>query len=193
MIEALKIIDTSLFLIINGLHNAFFDFIMYWASNKLIWILLYAFLLFLLYNHFKKQTIIIFLFAVALITCSDQLTSSLIKNIVERPRPSHNPALADSIHLVKDYEGGPYGFPSSHSSNSFALATFFVLLLMKHYRWIKFVMFPSILVAYSRIYLGVHYPSDVFCGMLIGILLGILYYKLLTPVNKIFIRKQEMN
>ncbi len=152
---------------------------MFWASNKFIWIGLYLFLLLLIYKHFKKHTIVIFLFALALITASDQLTSGLLKNMVQRPRPSHEPALAEKIHLVKDYHGGDYGFPSSHASNSFALAVFIFLILKERYNWLKFVLFSyAILVSYSRIYLGVHYPGDVLCGVLIGSLLGYFYFRI---------------
>ena len=166
-----------MFLFLNGKHNLFFDFIMYWSSNKYIWIALYVFLLFLLYKNHKNRTIIIFLLAISLITISDQITSGLIKNLVKRPRPSHEATLADSIHLVNDYRGGDYGFPSSHASNSFSIAVFIFLLLNKSYPWIKYVLFPyAILVSYSRIYLGVHYPGDVFFGMIIGALLGYLSF-----------------
>ncbi len=190
--QTIEAIDTYWFLFINGLHDEVLDFLMYWASDKFIWIGLYVFLLFLIYKHHKKRTVLIFLLAIALVTISDQLTSGIIKNMVKRPRPSHEAALVDKIHLVKDYHGGLYGFPSSHTSNSFALAVFIFLLLEKKYRWIKFVLFPyAILVSYSRIYLGVHYPLDVFCGMLIGCWLGIttyivwdFFYKRMVAVQK---------
>jgi undecaprenyl-diphosphatase len=183
--ETLKIIDTSLFLILNGMHNDFFDFIMYWASNKYIWIPLYLFVLFIVYKEYKKPAFIIFVVAIVLIIATDELTSAGIKNLVKRPRPSHEASIADSIHLVKDYHGGQYGFPSSHAANSFALSVFIFLLLRKRYPWIKFVMFHyAILVSYSRIYLGVHYPSDVLGGIIVGSILGIIFYELLKFINK---------
>jgi undecaprenyl-diphosphatase len=166
------------------MHNSFFDFIMYWASNKLIWIPLYIFILILIFREFKNQGFIILLFSIALIICSDQLTSGLIKNMVERPRPSHEAALADTIHLVKDYHGGKYGFPSSHASTSFAIAAFIFFLLRKRFSWIVFVLLPyAMLVSYSRIYLGVHYPGDVVCGMLTGIFLGYIFFKIFQRIK----------
>jgi undecaprenyl-diphosphatase len=83
------------------------------------------------------------------------------------------------VHLVDNYEGGKYGFPSSHASNSFALAVFVILLIGKRFKWLNYVVLSyPILVSYSRIYLGVHYPGDVICGMIIGSLLGFIFYKI---------------
>ena len=152
---------------------------MYWASNKFIWIPLYVLLLFFIYKEYGNKAVVILILAVALIAGSDQLTSGLIKNIVERPRPSHEVTLAGQVHLVDNYEGGKYGFPSSHASNSFALAVFVILLIGKRFKWLNYVVLSyPILVSYSRIYLGVHYPGDVICGMIIGSLLGFIFYKI---------------
>jgi undecaprenyl-diphosphatase len=152
---------------------------MYWASNKLIWIPLYALLVFLIYKQYGNKTIVIFVLAIALMIASDQLTSGLIKNIVERPRPSHEAALTGQVHVVDNYEGGKYGFPSGHATNTFALAVFSILLIGKRFKWIKYVVLSyALLVSYSRIYLGVHYPGDVICGMIIGSLLGFIFYNI---------------
>jgi undecaprenyl-diphosphatase len=158
---------------------------MYWASNKFIWIPLYLLLFFLIYREYGVKTLVILFLGIVLIAASDQLTSGLIKNLVERPRPSHEVALTGEVHLVDNYSGGKYGFPSSHSSNSFALAVFIILLIGKRYNWIKYVVLSyAILVAYSRIYLGVHYPGDVICGMIIGIILGFFFYKIWGNIDK---------
>lgn len=180
MIDKIKILDTELFLFLNGKHNSFFDPIMYWASDNLFWIPFYLFLAYILIRQYKKDSIIIFLSIALLITLSDQISSHLIKNtLVLRLRPSHEPALQALIHLSKAGAGGKYGFVSSHTSNAFALVSFLYFLLTPNFNWLKWVLFFwAVLVSYSRIYNGVHYPADVLVATVLGILLGYLIFKL---------------
>lgn len=186
MLDELKNIDADLFIFINSHHNNFFDFIMYWASDKLIWIPFYIALALILLKHYNKQFFFMIFFIGILIATSDQL-SVLIKDFVQRLRPSHEPALQNMVHLVRNYSGGDFGFVSSHAANSFALITFLHLVCDEKMRWLKFVMVPwAVLVSYSRVYLGVHYPLDVLAGWFLGILLGILiyYFYLLVAQSK---------
>lgn len=177
--EELKSLDTELFLYLNGQHNAFFDPIMYWASDKLFWVPFYVLLAILLVWHYKKQSIPIFISIGVLITLADQIASHLIKQTVKRLRPSHEPALEGLIHLSKAGPGGQYGFVSSHAANAFALASFFIFILPKKFNWLKWILgFWALLVSYSRIYNGVHYPGDVIVAALIGIVLGFLISRL---------------
>jgi undecaprenyl-diphosphatase len=180
VIDKIKILDTELFLFLNGKHNSFFDPIMYWASDNLFWIPFYLFLAYILIRQYKKDSIIIFLSIALLITLSDQISSHLIKNtLVLRLRPSHEPALQALIHLSKAGAGGKYGFVSSHTSNAFALVSFLYFLLTPNFNWLKWVLFFwAVLVSYSRIYNGVHYPADVLVATVLGILLGYLIFKL---------------
>jgi undecaprenyl-diphosphatase len=176
MLEYLEKVDEALFLFLNGLHNAFFDFIMYWASDQLFWIPFYAWLAFFLFRKFGKMAWRYYFLIALMIVASDQLSSHLIKNWVLRPRPSHVAALATRIHLSKAGPGGEYGFVSGHASNSFALAVFLVLTLPKGYKPLKILLLAwASLVSYSRIYNGVHYPGDVIGGVLVGTLLAILF------------------
>ncbi len=175
MIEKIKDLDTQLFLYLNEKHNQFFDPIMYWASHKWFWVPFYAFLVFVIIKEFKKKSIYVLLAIGFLITICDQTASHLIKNMVKRLRPSHEPSLQNLIHLSEAGPGGQYGFISSHSANAFGLAIFLILMLPKKYNWLKIaLLFWAVLVAYSRIYNGVHYPSDVIVAMLLGILYGYL-------------------
>ena len=177
MLEKIKDLDTELFLYLNGIHNTFFDIIMYWASDKLFWIPFYAVICYILIREYKKQSISIFISIAILITLCDQIASHLIKNLVKRLRPSHEQALESMIHLSKAGPGGQYGFVSSHSANAFGLATFLILLLPKKYNTLKWVLaFWAFLVAYSRIYNGVHYPSDVVVAAMIGIALAYIVF-----------------
>ena len=175
--------DTQWLLAINGAHNEVMDFLMWWVSDKLIWIPLYVFLLYLFYRKYKKYTWLILVSVVVLITLSDQ-GSVFIKDTVMRLRPCHEPALFDLVHRVHDKCGGRYGFVSSHAANTFALAAFVTGAL----RW-KFI--PSMmiflwaaLVGYSRIYLGVHYPLDVVGGALLGAMIGVFISLMLRMSGK---------
>src|SRR3569832_1461671 len=111
--EVLRSLDYSLFLFFNGLHNTFFDFIMWWASNKWIWIPFYAYLAWFLYRKYPKHVFSFLILAGVMIALSDQLSSTIIKNAVARLRPCHNLSLTSQIHLVNGYCGGMFGFVSS--------------------------------------------------------------------------------
>lgn len=179
--------DTSLFLKINGLHNSFFDPIMYALSSKFFWIPFYALIIYFLYRAYGKNIWQSLLMIALLIASADQLASHLIKNTVKRLRPSHVIELIPQIHLSKAGPGGLYGFVSSHAANSFALMVFLLLLLDKSYRPLKIsLILWAILVSYSRMYNGVHYPLDVFVGGIIGSLLGIIYYQ----IHQLLFQKQ---
>lgn len=178
MMEYLKTIDTELFMLINGLHNAFFDPIMYWLSDKLFWIPMYLLIAFFMVRRYKMRGVLMLLFVAVVIVLCDQTASHLIKNLVQRLRPSHEPTLAGLVHLSKAGPGGLYGFASSHAANVFGLATFLYFVLDKQFKVLKYGLFAwAILVSYSRIYNGVHYPGDVLVGSFIGIVYGYLIAK----------------
>lgn len=164
--------DTELFLFLNGAHNSNWDFIMWWASNKFIWIPVYAIFLFLLFRKYKTKVWIVMLFAAFLIFLSDQISVHLFKDVFERLRPCHEPSLAGMIHIVNDKCGGSYGFYSSHASNVMAIAVFVISLLGKCPGRAILILVWAGLIMYSRVYLGVHYPFDVIAGALAGGILG---------------------
>jgi undecaprenyl-diphosphatase len=109
-----------------------------------------------------------------MVLLSDQM-SNLFKNGFMRLRPSNEPAIRHLLHIVNNYTGGPYGFYSGHASNSFAVATFIILTIGREKKYLVWISLSyAVLVSYSRIYLGVHYPLDVLSGALAGILIGSL-------------------
>lgn len=171
--------DRSLFLVINGLHSPFFDKVMSQVSEPLTWIPVYLVLLFLLKQRFGWKGLAWSVPVIALmVLCSDTGSVVLFKNTVQRLRPSHVEALSGSIHLLTDEKGeflrgGSFGFVSSHASNHFAIAVFMIGVLHASVRGLAPVLiFWAIVIGYSRIYLGVHYPGDVLVGALYGALIG---------------------
>lgn len=192
--EYLKTIDTEIFLALNGWHNSFFDSIMYWLSDKLIWIPMYLLIVFLIIRKYKIHGVIMVLFIGLVIVFCDQTASGLLKNTVQRLRPSHDPAIMNLVHLSKAGPGGLYGFASSHAANVFGLATFLYFVLDPSFRLLKYWMFLwAALVAYSRIYNGVHYPGDVVAGIVIGFIWGYLLSKAyFLSRNYLKIRKSQI-
>jgi len=173
LMEYLNTLDTQLFLFINGGHNAFFDFVMYWLSDKLVWVPMYLLITFVIVKQYRVKGVVILLFVGIVIALCDQTASNLIKNAVQRLRPSHEPALAGLVHLSKAGAGGMYGFVSSHAANAFGLATYLYFVLDKRFKWLKYWLFLwAVLVSYSRIYNGVHYPGDVIVAACIGMIIG---------------------
>ena len=190
--EILKTIDTVLFLYLNGLHNAFFDAIMYWLSNKLIWIPMYLLIVFFMIRRYKMRGVLMLLFVVLAITLCDETASGLLKNTVQRLRPSHDPALAGLVHLSKAGPGGLYGFASSHAANVFGLATFIWFVFDEKFKLLKYWLFVwAILVSYSRIYNGVHYPGDVLAGSFIGMAYGYLMAKAYFKTNLYLLNRKQ--
>ena len=173
--ETLKYWDTQLFLLLNGKHNGFWDFVMFWASEKLIWIPLYLFFVFLVYRYYKRKTIWVLLATVVVIAMSDLVSVHLFKNVFMRLRPCHEPQLEGLVHLVKDKCGGQFGFISSHATNHFAIASFLSMLLGNKIKYFTFlILLWAGIISYSRIYLGVHYPGDVLGGVIIGSVIGLV-------------------
>jgi undecaprenyl-diphosphatase len=159
------------------------DSVMMAAANKFTWIPLYALLLFLVWRKTKSKMWLVVLSVAILITFSDQISVHLFKETFQRYRPCHNLLLKDKIHLLNGECGGLYGFVSSHAANTFALITFLILFFRRMdfalcmYLWASFV-------CYSRVYAGVHYPFDILGGMMLGIFLGAIGYKIYFHFNK---------
>jgi undecaprenyl-diphosphatase len=172
MIEWLEDIDRKLFLAINGANSESLDTIMFWVSNKLTWIPFYILLSVFVVLFFKRRSWIVFIAVVPLILLTDQGANMFKNTFAKRYRPCHNLELAGKVHVVGNC-GGTHGFFSSHAANTMGLAVFLGLLFIRHKKWIlPALILWAILIAYSRVYCGVHYPADVIAGMLWGTLWG---------------------
>ncbi|MBQ7554074.1 MAG: phosphatase PAP2 family protein [Bacteroidaceae bacterium] len=164
-------VDTDFLLYLNGFYNEFFDTFMFLFSGKWIWVPMYLALAYVLFKNMTPKQAVGCIVAIALvIVVTDQMSSSLIRHAVGRLRPANldNP-ISDLVHVVNGYRGGRYGFPSSHAANSFGLV-FFLFFLMRKSPLPAIMTVWAIVNCYSRIYLGVHYPGDILCGSLVGLL-----------------------
>ena len=187
MLEQLLQYDKELFLFLNNLGTPTWDALWLLITNKLTFIPLYALLLFLVYKKFGLKTFLFSILVIALmITFTDQITN-IFKRGFERLRPCRQEGVMEQMRFIA-IRCGKYGFFSGHSSNSMAAAVFAGLLLRPYYKKLIFILLLwSAIVAYSRIYVGVHYPLDIFCGMTFGALSGFLFYKILNYIIKRYV------
>jgi len=182
MIEEILKLDSQLFLFLNNLGSSTFDtfwiFLSYKESNIFFYLSL---LIFYFYKESKtiklSEVFYSLLFIAIMITITDQ-TANLFKDSFQRLRPCYNESLIDSVRLVKESCGGKYGFFSAHASNSFSLAVFFGLLYKNKFRYIIYIsLLYASLISYSRVYLGVHFPLDIFFGSMFGITMGFITFR----------------
>lgn len=185
MFECLEHIDRLFFLAINGFNSPVFDIIFWNISKGIIFYPLFLIIAWVIYKaKGMKYLASMFVCLGFLILISDQ-TCNLVKNSVKRFRPSHNVEIQEQVHTVNEYKGGTFGFFSAHAANTFGVTSFLLLCL----KWIQtkkkyFLLLWPLLVGYSRIYLGVHYPADILFGALNGIFWSFLIYALFKLLIK---------
>lgn len=177
---SLQLIDQKLFLLLNSFHAEALNPIMLALSGQLLWAPFVIYFIALALKNEERRSAYLFIFFLALLLiCSDVTSSYMIKNIFTRLRPCRLEELKPLIYNFGQKCGGKFGFISSHASNSFALVTFSILTLRRYMKipWVYFIL--PIMVSFSRIYLGVHYPGDVIVGGLNGMILAWIFYGLL--------------
>lgn len=183
MIEYLNGIDADALLAVNGLHDMFQDAFWWMVTAKWSSLLLVLALAWILLHQNRRHALLVLAMLVLSILVADQVSSGLIKHLVERLRPTHDPTLESMVHVINGYRGGLYGFVSSHAANSFAVTTL-IALVMRH-RVVTLSMFTwALLQCYSRVYLGVHYPGDILGGIIVGVLAGWLVWQLMRWIER---------
>ena len=197
MMEQLEAFDRWFVLTINGWHTPFLDELFWLISGKLSWIPFYLIVLVAVFRNYNWRVMFAFLVTVIIaILITDQLATHAFKEVFLRYRPSHNLLLTNKLHFYEIkpgeyYKGGEYGFISSHAANFAAMATLVFYFLKKDYAFLKWLL-PSIvaIVCLSRVYLGVHYLSDVVVGALVGALVGLIIYFLMRKYFTIWFKLQ---
>ncbi len=181
LIQEIDSLDKEIVWVVNNNQTEFMDYVMVFFSHKWMPIPIYLLLLYLLYKQLGwKKTLFYILPSIALvIALSDITASKIFKPYFERLRPCHE---MPNLHLVTKC-GGQFGFFSSHAANSFGVATLIFLLLRKKQKHIGLLLFLwAIPVSFSRVYLAVHYPSDIFAGMLCGLFFGTIIFMIVSKV-----------
>lgn len=174
MFEYIVKIDKQITLLINSFSSEYIDYVMILFSNKYVWIPLYIYLIFLLWKYDKKNFTINIVICSGSVIVADFITSSIMKPYFERLRPCQDNSMLDLINIVSGC-GKKFSFASSHASTTFSLATIFFYITRGD---IKLLFLWSLLIGYSRIYLGVHYFLDVIIGFLVGFLTSMVIYRI---------------
>lgn len=182
MLEKLKTLDTDLFIYLNGLGSETYDVFWLFITKQTNWTPFFLLLLYLILKKIgTKQTLFLLLFVAILITFTDQ-TTNLVKNEFQRLRPCNNPEINSFIRVVQVRKS--FSFFSGHAANTMAVAAFLYLILKRDFKYFGLLFLWPLIFAYSRIYLGLHYPIDIFCGYLFGFAVGFLMYKIYQTVQK---------
>jgi len=194
MLERELHLERNLFFFLNGSHSTFWDNFFYLCSYPWTWFIFYLCLLWVFtYKKNWKEIVCILVVTGLIVLFCDQVSSGFFKPLFHRFRPTHHPDFMYQVKTVFNYRGGNYGFISGHATTTFGIATFLALIVRnKVFTWTIFLY--AALISYSRIYLGVHFISDVIVGALVGMLIAVIFYLVYNNIrrNWIFIDKDQI-
>lgn len=190
MLEKISELDRQLFIYLNSLGSDRFDGLWLFITKQINWLPVFILIFYLAYKHLGWRHLLLILGIIALlITVTDQTTNHLFKYRFQRLRPGSNPDLNGLIRAVQTRKS--FSFISGHASNSMAAAFFLYMVLKPYVRYMGIIFLWPLIFAYSRIYLGLHYPGDIFVGYLWGILMAVIMLKVyvhfrdkLFPIEK---------
>ena len=189
MLEQLIEWDKTVFLFLNHTHTPFWDHFMWIYTGRLTWAPLIVALLFVLFRkNWKEATLVVVALALTITLC-DQFASTLCKPYFARFRPAQDPDFSPLVQIVNGYRGGRYGFISSHAANSFGAVVLLSLIFRNRLFTITAILW-AIINCYSRIYLGVHYPGDILCGTIAGIIIAYIIYMMWKKSRNLLLKKK---
>ena len=182
--EELIQFDKHLLLMLNGSDSVFLDYVVMTLTNAKTWIPLYLALFYVVIKSNMTKKDILFIVAAAgfCVLCAGGFDDSIVKPLVARWRPTHDPQIGMLIDTVDNYRGGNYGFFSAHASNTFSIALFFSLLMRRRWLVVTLVCY-SLVNCWTRLYLGVHYPGDITVGLIWGSIVGYCVYRLYCKIT----------
>jgi len=182
MLDKILSLDQKAFVFLNGLGSETYDGLWLIITKQTSWIPLFALLIYIIFKKIgTKQALFLMLFVAILVVLTDQ-TANLFKNGFQRLRPCNNPEISSFIRIVQSRTS--FSFFSGHAANSMGVVTFLYLIFRKDFNYFWLLFLWPLIFAYSRIYLGLHYPLDIICGYLCGAIFGFLMFKLYRIAQK---------
>ena len=183
-LQRLVDIDKQVMLALNGSNSLYMDGVMKVYTSTAIWIPVALVLLFVMLKNNSPRGALLSVLVVALtLVATDQVSSHFIKPLFARLRPSHDPAFMHLVDTFNNYRGGSYSFTSSHACNSFGLFTLISLIVRNRALSLSLFLW-AVINSFSRIYLGVHYPGDILCGAILGVVIGLVMYLIYSFIRK---------
>ncbi len=191
MVEKILELDKSLFLFLNGLGSETFDGLWLLITKQVAWTPIFLIILYLVFKHLGWKHALLVIGIITLILIFTDQSVNLVKGYFQRLRPVNNPEFADVMRIVQ--RRNSYSFFSGHAANSMAVAVVLYLIMKPYLKYMGFIFLWPLIFAYSRIYLGLHYPVDILCGYIWGMMMGLLFFQLYKFARNKFFPAQKEN